>query len=239
MRNLSLWLIAATAACGAANHAPRAPLSARQHYDEARRHEADAARHEQTAAIEGRSTDDVYCANRTVVEQSTSGGVAISRVTPCWTSRTSQRDAELHRAASLRRDANRHRTIAAHLIEAERAACDPLPVAERDHSPSWHRDDVLAVEPVRDGGPVVGATLVFRKVAGMSVDWLRMAYTCHQAQAAAEGYDPTFMTYCPAGLPDVTIEVGERTDGFVVTLRSTRADIAAAILGRATDLRED
>jgi len=234
------WLVIALAACTAPARVPSTLLSAQQHYAEARRHDAEADEHDRAARADERVTaQQRYCADRAIAEQSTSGGVPISLVTPCWTSTASDRESHLHRAADLRRDARAHRSTAAKLIAAERAACDRLPVAERDHSPSWHRDDIIGVETVYAGHHVVGARLVFRKVEGLSVDWLRAAYACHHAQAAAAGYDPTYMPYCPAGLPDVAIDVVERSDGYVVTFRSSvRDDTGPAILGRAEALTE-
>lgn len=233
------WFVIALVACSTPGRVPGPTLSAQQHYAEARQHEADAARHDGAAGAEERVPLGARtCTDRGMAEQSTSGGVPISLVTPCW-SPTDNRSAHLHRAADLRRDARKHRAMAARLIEAERAACDQLPEAERDHSPSWHRGDITGVETVRAGHYIVGARLVFRKIEGLSVDWLRTAYACHQAQAAAEGYDATFMPYCPAGLPDVSIDVTERSDGYVVTFRSsTRTESGPAILGRAEALVE-
>lgn len=233
------WLVIAIAACTAPNRATTPPLSARQHYAEAREHEAQAAEYDRAASAEERAPLGARnCADRTLAAQSTSGGVPISLVTPCWTP-TDSREGHIHRAADLRRDARHHRAIAATLIEAERAACDPLPESERDHSPSWHRGDIIGVETVYAGRHVVGARLVFRKVDGLSVDWLRAAYACHRAQAAEEGFDLAFMPYCPAGLPDVAIDVTDRSDGYVVTFRSSvRDEIGPAILGRAQALAE-
>ena len=52
----------------------------------------------------------------------------------------------------------------------------------------------------------------------------------------AEGYDPTFASYCPGTLEGVAIQVAERADGFVVTFRAERTDVGAVVWGRATDL---
>lgn len=239
MRRHHTWLVLVLAACSTPARAPAVPMSAAQHYAVARDRDAAAAEHDRAAdAEEGRGLVDRYCADRSIAAQSTSGGVPISLVTPCW-SPTDNRDAHIHLAAKLRRDARAHRATATRLIEAERAACDRLPASERDHSPSWHRGDIIGVETVYAGHHVVGAQLVFRKLAGLSVDWLRTAYECHRAQAAAQGFDPTFMAYCPAGIADVAIDVAERSDGYVVTFRSSvRDDAGPAILARAEALIE-
>lgn len=222
----------------ASSSSPHKPLSAAEHYAEARAHDQEADGEEARAAAERSSVNpEAICGNRTLSDQSTSGGVPITHMVPCWT-RSSTRDAHMRRAGQLRRDARVHRTIAAGLIKTERETCDAIAPSQRDHTPSWHRDDIARIEPIRDGGAVLGAQVVFRKVEGLSAAWLRAAYACHRAQAAVEGYDPTFMSYCPAGLADTTVEVTERDDGFVVTFRSDRAEIGAALWGRAGALAD-
>jgi hypothetical protein len=234
MRNL-IWL-AGVAGCVATDPTPNRPLSAADHYAEARAHDAEAAEHDRAATAEQRAAaGDLACGDRVLSDQSTSGGAPITYVVPCW-SHADERDVHLRQAERLRRDARAHRRVAAALIEAERAACAPIPPAERDHTPSWHREDVIAVEPVREDGPVMGARIVFRKVVGLSEGWLRDAYACQQARAAVEGYDPTLASYCPGMLEGVAIDVAERADGFVVTFRAGRAELGAVVWGRATDL---
>jgi hypothetical protein len=137
----------------------------------------------------------------------------------------------------LRRDARKHRAIAASLIETARVACSVLPDDQRDHTPSWHRDDIISVEPVRDDGPVRGARLTFRRVPGLTAEFLKHAYACARAQAAALGYDPTFLGYCPATVDGVRVEVDETPAGFVVTIIAERWDVAAVVYGRALDLK--
>jgi hypothetical protein len=229
--------IAVATGCAATDPTPRRPLGAAEHYAEAREHEREAQMHDRAARAQERAeTTMPACGDRVLAEQSTSGGSPISLAVPCWTTH-SKRDSHLHRAATLRRDASRHRAIAASLIETARAACASLPASERDHSPSWHRDDILAIAPVRANGPVRGARIVFRRVPGLDADWLRRAYACHQAQAAAMGYEPTFMGYCPAAVDGARVDVADSADGIEVTIVSERWEVAAVIFGRALDLR--
>jgi hypothetical protein len=154
---------------------------------------------------------------------------------PCWTARSAAREHE-QRAARLQRDARRHRATARHLLAVEDRTCAPLPAAERDHSPSWHRDDIIEVEPVRRDGHLEGARLRFRKVAGLDAAWLRTAYDCARARAAVHGYDPELASYCPAVLEDVRVDVEDGGHTLVVTVRSDRSEIAAAAWGRALEL---
>jgi hypothetical protein len=234
MRNYTLFVV--LAGCAANSPTPQRPLGATEHYAEARAHDQAAEEHDLAASAEQRSARTlVTCGDQVLSDQSTSGGVPLTRSVPCWT-HVSQRDAHLRRAAAQRREARVHREIAARLIEAERVACAAVAEDERDHTPTWHTGDIVAVEPVRDGGPVAGARIVFRKIPGLTADWLRASYACQQAQAAAEGYDPTFASYCPSTLEGVTIEVSERADGFVVTFRADRPEVGAVVWGRASDL---
>jgi hypothetical protein len=231
----SLWLLALTA-CGGGERIPPRPLGAADHYAEARRHDDEASAERKLAdEAERHAAPTVACGDRGLAGQSTSGGVPVSLVVPCWTARDDARAHE-HRAEILERDARVHRATAKRLVDAERAACERLPASEISHTPSWHREDILSVEPLREGGPVRGARLVFRAVEGLTADWLRAAYACHQAQAAERGYDAGFMGYCPAMLSDSTIVVTDGVEGIAVEIRSDRDEIGAAIWGRATDL---
>jgi hypothetical protein len=230
----STFAILILASCTSSS--PPRPMSAAEHYAEARAHDRDADTEETRATAERSSAaPDVVCGNRTLSDQSTSGGVVITHMVPCWT-KSSPRDAHIHRATKLRREARVHRTIAASLIKTEREACDAIAPSQRDHTPSWHREDIARVEPIRDDGAVVGARVVFRKVEGLSTAWLRAAYACHHAQAAVEGYDPAFMPYCPSALASTTIDVVERDDGLAVTFRANRPEVGAAVWGRASAL---
>ena len=228
--------IAALAGCVATAPTPQRPQSAAAHYAEARVHDEEATEHERAAAAEQHAMRaQVICGDRALSSQSTSGGVPITHVVPCWT-HAAERDVHLRSAQRARREARAHRAIATALIKTERAACAAIAPAERDHTPSWHREDIIAIEAIRNGGPVRGARVVFRKVPGLSAAWLRTAYECQQAVAAVEGFDPTYASYCPGTLDGVTIDVGERPDGFVVTFRAEANEIGAAVWGRAMEL---
>ena len=123
-----------------------------------------------------------------------------------------------------------------HLVEAEAQRCEGIGVDEREHSPFFHRDDIRSVEPLSVQGQVQGARVWFRKVPGLTVEWMRRDIACHLARAAAMGYSTSEMPYCPLMLEGVSAEITEVPEGIIVELRAPRAAIARAVLGRAEDL---
>jgi hypothetical protein len=144
--------------------------------------------------------------------------------------------AQRRAAIEHRREADRHRTIAASLRRAERESCTGLGEDERSHSPFFHREDILRVEPVLSGGALRGARVSFRRVPGLSAAWMRQALACHQSRAAALGYPATVMAYCPLMLAPTSVTVEETATALVVTLRADRDEQAAAIHARARAL---
>lgn len=78
--------------------------------------------------------------------------------------------------AAQRKEAARHRTVAASLLRAERAACQGLGEDEMSHSPFFHREDILRAEEVycplmiapttvtvEDLGGVIAVTVMARR----------------------------------------------------------------------------
>lgn len=240
MSRLALAGLLASACAGADRPAPT-PLSAAQHLERARHDEAEATAHglraAQAGAREGARGGRPACVEGVAaVPSPESGGEALTVMTPCFTAheRTSaveRREAGRHEAA-----AREHRKTATRLLDAERQACDAIAPDERDHSPFWHREDIAAVAPVVKDGHIRGVEIRFKRVAGLTEDWLRRAIACHQARAAVAGFDPSFMPYCPLALEGVSAEVRAGTDGLIVVLQAPRAAQAEAALGRAEDL---
>jgi hypothetical protein len=126
--------------------------------------------------------------------------------------------------------------VAASLVAAEKNACAGMSSAELEHTPFFKRDEIAWVEPYRKDDKLRGARIAFRKLPGRSANQLAQAIQCHQARAAVTGYAPTFRSYCPASLEDVSVDVQMTGAAIVVTLSSARDDIATAILGRALNL---
>lgn len=229
---------AALVACGGAEkNKPLSdhpqPLSVNEHMQEARRHDAAAERSDASYDPERAKSSPrtPQCYADPIEGQSTSGGKPLEIMRPCWTSVTNPTAHHLEDAERNRREAEAHRARAAALIGAEKRACAGLAPSSIDHSPFFHREDVLETEPVRDGNKIRGARALFARVPGLTADWLRRAASCHQARAAVMGYSPTFMPYCPLVVAPSKVTVTESDAGL--WLQITSKDSGAAIWDRA------
>ena len=85
----------------------------------------------------------------------------------------------------------------------------------------------------KEDGELRGAKVTFRKVPGLSVEWMSQNVRCHQARAAVLGFDEKFLPYSPLTVKGAAVSVSESTDGIVVTIRSSDPIAAATIYGRA------
>ncbi len=228
--SLSLVLLAAAAACSSPARVPRGPLGAADHLAEADRHEADARHHEELAAsAEGTPARTSFaCGDRALADQASSGGETLAPRSPCWTE--ARTDAERHHLAAtrLRADARAHRAAARQLVGAAHDACAAMAESELEHSAFSHREDIAAVEAVLDGDLVRGARIRFERVPGLTADWLGRSLTCHQALAAASGFDATYITDCPSVIAGAETTVEDTDAGLVVEVRA--ADPAAALV---------
>ena len=81
-----------------------------------------------------------------------------------------------------------------------------------------------------------GARVLFAKVPGLEVGWLRRAISCHQARAAAMGYDPKVMSYCPLMVAPTSTTVEDMGGTIAVTIVARRDWEIAAVVGRARSL---
>jgi hypothetical protein len=225
------------AACGGSPRGSR-PLGVGDHLAEARRHETDAEREEQIAGdVDAASRKrPPVCGDVVVADQVSSGGERFHGTVPCWSSEQSTADRHRAEATRLRADARMHRARARELLEAERASCGTLPAEEMDHTPFAHLEDIVWVGAELDGAKVRGARIRFRPVEGLTEDWLRTAIACHQARAAALGYDPTYMGYDPSAVAGTAVEVIADDDGVLVIVRASDDAAALAVYGRAEEL---
>jgi hypothetical protein len=238
---LTAAFLLATACCARAPDSgtmPEPALSAEQHTAEASRHEAEADEHLAAAERTARAGDPrapIECLDRPLAGMVYDGPEPIRVMRPCWSSESGtayhEREARL-----LSAHAAEHRGTAHRLRDAEKNACTGLGEEELSHSPFYHVEDILRAEALRAEGRIAGARVVFRKVPGLTRDWLTRAVHCHQARAAVMGYSTSFMGYCPLMLQDVSASVVELPDGFAVELRSRDEMTAAAALGRVSDL---
>jgi len=163
---------------------------------------------------------------------------------PCWTGDahpSERRRAEMQEHARL---AAAHRAAAAALRDAEEHTCVGLTAEERDESPFEHRQDIGSVRELRDTvragraetHPLVGATVVFRAVRGLTAEWLQRVVDCHLARNAALGHEVPEMPSCPLVPPGVTARVSSVGDGFAVDVRADTTDGATEVLRRAQSL---
>ncbi|HWM87406.1 MAG TPA: hypothetical protein VNO33_16250 [Kofleriaceae bacterium] len=243
-RNLTMALATAAAltACGAGESKETMPprhLSANEHQREALRHDREArlgdGARKATAEGSAGAGQDYGCYDKAVPDPET-GGERMPVLRPCWTAGTSGDSDEERSAADHRRLASRHRTMAAALWRAEQKACAGLPESEISQSPFIHREDVVRVEPLRAGQRAAGARVVFRAVRGLDATWMRRSVACHQARAAALGYPPQVMSYCPLMAAPTTASVEQRGGEITVTIRTERDEDGAAVLSRARAL---
>ncbi len=214
------------------------PLSVAEHQEEAQRHEREAQAQESLYRPEAANPNaqPVQCFDRPLAGVPTDGTEDIPLMRPCWSVETNPTAHHRQAAATHLHAAEVHRAKAAALLGAEKESCRGMGEEEISHTPFYHRDDILSVQPYREGKALRGVVVQFRQVPGLTADWMRRAIACHQARAAVMGYSPTFMSYCPLMLEGVAASVNATPDGVRVTLRSKDSVIAAAVLGRAEDL---
>jgi hypothetical protein len=233
---LAIALLEGLVGCGgnASRGAPK-PKSAAELYAEADRHESEAEAHDSLGREMAGTPARPRCADPVVTDQSTSGTERLTPV-PCWSVELSPTERHRLAAERLRAEAAVHRHDARVLLDAERAACAGVSADDMDHTPFWHHDDILAGEATLDGTRVRGARVLFRAVPGLTVVWMERVLVCHQAHAAAIGYAPTHLGYCPASVQGAKIQVSEASGGILVTIRADDEAAALVIYGRAEAL---
>lgn len=195
-------------------------------------HETGAANHDAAAARENRRAQEH--ARITEPQFGQAGNCDRARLGPvCWTPEEHAREAERHREI-----AERHRAASAALRDAEARACVEIDADNRDTSPFAHRRDIRSVQPAEASGSLIGVTVVFRAVPGVTREWLQRQIDCHIARNAALGHARASedMPYCPLTLARVRATVSSVADGFAVMVTSDHPATAKAILRRAEAL---
>jgi hypothetical protein len=163
----------------------------------------------------------------------------------CWTSISNPTGEHAEDAQRHRELAQKHRAASAALAEAEKNACAGLSDEDRDMSPFNHREDIQSIsdyaETVKSGKgsttKVVGSTVVFRAVPGLTAEWLQRVVDCHVARVAAVGHDMPEMPYCllvPNGAKAKVVSAG---NGFAVNVFADDAATIAEIKKRAEALK--
>jgi hypothetical protein len=242
MRSVFLGTVALLAACGAGAQVAPPPRGVEANLEEAKRHEADARRHEELAASAEAAAArtapgaEYVCGDSVLAAQTTSGGERLVSNAPCWTKEVDVARRHRSEADALRADAASHRSQARALLAAEQASCASMPADELDHTPFAHRDDIAAVTARLDDDRLVGVRVRFRQVSGLTAEWLRDAITCHQARAAALGFEPRYMAYDPTVLEDVEVKVTDDGQGAIVDIRAHSREAALIAYARAEAL---
>ncbi len=232
-------LVAAAPSCGGGSQQKPERLSVAQNLAEADRHEREAVEHERNySQTRQREGNPIQCYDQRTPDPA-SGGEPLRVLRPCWSSEQRPSRHQLDAAHADREEAARHRAVAASMLRAEREACEGLGDDEMSHSPFFHRDDILRVDEVRVDGELHGARVLFSKVPGLEVGWLRRAIACHQAHAAATGYDPKVMSYCPLMVAPTSTTVEEFGGTVAVTIVARTDWEIAAVVARAKGLVAD
>ena len=164
----------------------------------------------------------------------------------CWSSVENPTESHLYEARGHKRHAADHRAASAALRDAEARACTGIADADRDMSPFEHRSDIVSVAPLvlseadsRAKTPaerLLGATVKFRAVPGLSAEWLQRVVDCHLARNAALGHMVPELPDCPLVPAGVLARVSGAGDGFEVAIRAGHPTRARELLTRAQRL---
>lgn len=177
-----------------------------------------------------------------------------------WRSEGNPTDEHRKQAEVHKKVAEKHRAAAKALVDAEKRFCSGIPAADRDLSPFYHRDDIAAVQALKEAvdtsdvyargseiravevqqiekevfgpGGLQGARVTFRAVPGMTPEWLQRAVDCHLARNAVIG-DDAAMSFCPLAVPHATASVRSTGNGFAVDVTSDDQGSAKEIVKRA------
>lgn len=158
-------------------------------------------------------------------------------VAPCWSDTPRQTEDAKH----LQTVAAQHRAAAQSLRSTEEQACAGFSERDRDVSPFFHRNDIIAATRLEQrqgkyGIKFVGAVIHFRAVAGLTPEWLQRSINCHLARSAALGFDRTEMEFCPLALKGVAARVSSGGDRYLIEVTAGDARVAEEIWRRAQAL---
>ncbi len=203
-------------------------------------HVAAARTEDQEAALHASQADATSGHYSECASAETGAALAV----PCW---TDAQDASAEHTAAMqehRRLAAAHRAAAASLRDAEERACGGLSEDERDASPFEHRRDITSVSELtaevhlghQISHRLVGATITFRAVRGLTGEWLQRLVDCHLARNAALGHEVPEMTECPLVPRGVSARVVSADAGFAVEVRADSDEGASEVLRRARSL---
>lgn len=224
-----LGLLGFCMACASAGTRPD-DMSAAAHDVEAEAHQRAAAQQEVLAAP-----------THTEVETRCVGKAAVSGI--CWTSTRVVTDEHKRIADEHRRIAAEHRAASATLRDAEAKSCTGVDPSDRDLSPFLHREDVARVDPMytlatidkSHAANLVGATIEFRDLPGLTRERLQHVIDCHLARNAALGH-PATMPDCPLMPRGVHAQVDTAEGHLVVSIKADDQAGANEVYARASRL---
>jgi hypothetical protein len=148
----------------------------------------------------------------------------------CWLETINPTAVHLKEIEDHRLRAAEHRRAARELRATEERACAGIALEDRDVSPFSRRGDILGVSPLESTpgkpvaqGQIVGATVIFRPVPGLTAGELQRLVDCHLERNATIGYDTASreMEHC------------------LLTQRGARASVRTLESGFAVDVRAD
>lgn len=230
-------LLSAEALCG---FACATTAGTRPHAMSAEGHDAAAAEHSRTAA-----SHEAVASPLAVDERS---GCTARRlgIQVCWTRTRTTEDEHARQADEHRRIAAEHRAASAVLREAEAASCVGVAPEDRDLSPFAHADDIASIEPIYEtiilnkvSSPrLLGVSVVFRPVPGLTRERLQQIVDCHLARNAALGHTSAAMPDCPLVPAGVRATVEAVSSGMAVQIRADAPETAREVLERAERLKK-
>jgi hypothetical protein len=158
----------------------------------------------------------------------------------CWTWTMNRAKGHEADAARHRELADKHRSGAKALRDAEASKCIGISESDRDMSPFYHREDIISVSKVTKTLPEGraealapwGGRAIFRAVPGLTAEWLQRVVDCHIARAIAAGNNMPEMSYCPLMLKYVTATVSSSRDGLAVEVTADDPSTAEQVWNR-------
>ena len=128
------------------------------------------------------------------------------------------------------------RATEARLAKVAAEQCIGLFPASIERSPFAQREAIEEIVPHRLGTSVVGAHIVFKRIPGLTVSWMRRAIACHQARWRTLGEPADYLPGDPTLIDGAEVTVTS-ADYRVVVLVETRSEPEAqVVLRRAKEL---
>jgi hypothetical protein len=134
-----------------------------------------------------------------------------------------------------------HLEAAGHLRGAEQSACADVPAADRDQGLFAHRDQIVALDEVRDRRfpkwppQLFGVSLTIRATPGVTEEWIGRVIQCHVAHyavvGAAASKEPS-----PLLVVGAVIRVSSTGLGFRVSITSSDIEVAREVLNAGRSL---